>query len=284
MCKRSGFTILFAAALFNALAVEPGVNREFPFQFHDGLIWLKVRVPQFAEPLNLLLDSGAEVSVLNLGTAQKLGLKLGRRVRVQGVQTDAEGYWPEHWSASLADVALPRDYLAVNLGSLSQACECAIDGLLGADFFREHVVQIDFTARKIRLLTSAERQVNDEALPLRTRRGVLAVPIRINHHKPVWVRLDTGCASAVHWVTADVCPETCTRRMAVGLADVPALVTPTTVRLGITTFESVPTEVHQEEIFSGESGLLGNGLLSRFSSVTIDVRAGRVLLDPGPRL
>ena len=43
-------------------------------------------------------------------------------------------------------------------------------------------------------------------------------------------------------------------------------------------FEKVPTGLHETAIFPGEAGLLGNALLSRFSTVTIDAKAGRVIL------
>ena len=66
--------------------------------------------------------------------------------------------------------------------------------------------------------------------------------------------------------------------MAIGLAEISIPQTETTVRLGQHEFEKVPTGLHEEAIFPGEAGLLGNGLLSRFSTVTIDAKAGRLRL------
>jgi len=40
----------------------------------------------------------------------------------------------------------------------------------------------------------------------------------------------------------------------------------------------VPTGLHQKEIFPGEAGLLGNGLLSRYRSVIIDWKSRRLFL------
>ena len=53
---------------------------------------------------------------------------------------------------------------------------------------------------------------------------------------------------------------------------------PPTVVLGELEFEKVPTGLHDAAIFPGEAGLLGNGLLSGFSTVTIDAKAGRLML------
>ena len=55
----------------------------------------------------------------------------------------------------------------------------------------------------------------------------------------------------------------------------------TDVLLGSERLPSVKTGVHQQPIFSGEAGLLGNGLLSQFR-VTVDAGKSRLLLDRIP--
>ena len=51
-----------------------------------------------------------------------------------------------------------------------------------------------------------------------------------------------------------------------------------TVQIGRDRIDSVEVGLHKDEIFIGEAGLLGNGLLSRYV-VTIDTRGGRVILS-----
>jgi hypothetical protein len=269
--------LFFAAALARGQAA-PISLAEFPFEFREGFLWIKVNVSQSKEPLNFLVDTGAGVSVINLSTAKRIGLKLGQEVMVHGVQTMLTGYWQERMSARVGDLDLPREYLSVDLEKLSSSCERSVDGLLGADFFRGRVVQIDFDAQKIRLLKPEKKVKSDETLPLQQRPCGMRVPISVNGHKRQWVRLDTGCATALQWVTSDVRPEDCARRMAIGLVEISIPQTETTVGIGEHEFEKVPTGLHQATIFPGEAGLLGNGLLSRFSTVTIDAKAGRVTL------
>ena len=48
--------------------------------------------------------------------------------------------------------------------------------------------------------------------------------------------------------------------------------------LGAVRFEAVPTDLQGEAIFPGERGLLGNGVLSRFETVTIDAIRKEVIL------
>ena len=269
--------MVYAVALLRAEAA-PTTLTEFPFEFREDLLWVQVNVPQSKKPLNFLVDTGAGVSVINLSTAKRIGLKLGREVMVHGVQTMLTGYWQQRMLAKVGEVELPREYLAVDLDKLSSSCERLVDGLMGVDFFRGRVVQIDFEAQRIRLLKPEKAQKTGEALPLQLRSCGMRVPIRVNDHKRQWVRLDTGCATALQWVTSDVRPEQCGRKMAIGLVEISIPPTETTVGIGGHKFGNVPTGLHETAIFPGEAGLLGNGLLSRFSTVTIDAKAGRVIL------
>jgi len=269
--------LTFAAALAGVQAASVSLA-EFPFEFREGLLWVEVTVPQYKKPLNFLVDTGAGVSVINLSTAKRIGLKLGREVMVHGVQSMLTGYWQQRMLARVGEVELPREYLAVDLDKLSSSCERPVDGLVGADFFRGRVVQIDFEAQRIRLLKPEKAGKTGESLPLQLRSCGMRVPIRVNDHKRQWVRLDTGCATALQWVTSDVRPEQCGRKMAIGLVEISIPQTETTVGIGEHKFGNVPTGLHETAIFPGEAGLLGNGLLSRFSTVTIDAKAGRVIL------
>ncbi len=251
---------------------------EFPFEYREGLLWVQVQVAESREPLRFLLDSGAEVSVVNLDTARRLGLSLGERVNVSSVQTTMKGYWPQKLSANASGVTLPSDFLALDLSRLSRACEQSVDGLIGADFFKGKIVQIDFGAQKVRLLNASDAASKIESSPLEIRRCGLCVKVSVNGGKPQRLRVDTGCAMALQWVTSKVQPERCTTKVAIGLAELNIPQTQTTVSLAGRTFRDVPTGLHSKAIFPGESGLLGNGLLAEFGVVTIDAKSGRLIL------
>lgn len=257
---------------------DESLSADIPFDYRDGLIWIQVTVPQSPRPLNFLLDSGAGVSVVNLGTAQRLGLKLGRPVSVGGVGGAADGFWPQRLTAKLGDLTLPSQYLAVDLTELSKACACGVDGLLGADFFKRRVVEIDFRAQRIRLLPSRPSTNDAEVVDLKLRRQAFLASVRVNGGKPQWVRLDTGCTAALHWVDGGAPQAASKNRISVGLAELNLPEATASVRLGPIEFISLPTSLHQQPIFPGEAGLLGNGLLSRFERVTIDAKAGALFL------
>jgi hypothetical protein len=116
---------------------------ESPLRFREGLLWLEAHSPQSRQPLHFLLDSGASASVVNLGTAKRLHLELGPKVRVNAVATTVTGYWPVSLSASASELELPGEYLALDLSKLADACAHPVDGLIGADFFSDRVGEID---------------------------------------------------------------------------------------------------------------------------------------------
>ncbi len=88
------------AALWLPLSAQSKVLGEIPFQFQDGLIWLKVGVAGKSEPLNFLLDSGAGVSAMDLQTACCLRLKLGEQQTV--LVSAASSVLMEFWAPSFS--------------------------------------------------------------------------------------------------------------------------------------------------------------------------------------
>lgn len=238
-------------------------------------------MPQSNKPLHFLLDTGASASVLNLSTVRRLGLPLGQRVSVTGVKANVSGYWPVKVSARANQIELPGEYLALDLSKLSGSCSCSVDGLIGSDFFRGRVVQIDYAAEKLRVLDSAPIDADANVIPLEVRPCGFRVSANVNGVSNQWVRLDTGCATALQWVTSKVRAERCMSKPAVGLAELSIPQTMTGVRLGNHYLDTVPTGLHRKEIFPGESGLLGNGLLAQFGVVTIDAKTGRLVLGKG---
>jgi predicted aspartyl protease len=268
-----GSSVLMATARFAFGAPQPTV--EIPLSYRDGMIWVRLATDRVTEPLNFLLDTGASASVLDRQTAGRLGLKLAGGVPVRGVGTQMTGSWTTPVTMRAGDVVLKQRFLAIDLQKLSRACEQPVDGLLGADFFRGRVVQIDYAAERLRLLSAAPGR---RALPLRIRREAMCVPIRVDGGAPQWVRLDTGCASALQWVTPRLSAACAANQISIGMTKTSAPVVETTVELGTERIESVPTGLHRRALFAGEAGLLGNGLLSRYA-VTIDAARGRVILE-----
>jgi hypothetical protein len=271
----------FAGVAFLALLLAVSAHSEAPheisFLYQDGLIWLKAEVPGKNESLNFLLDSGAGVSVLDLDRARALGMRVGNKESVQGVNGRAVAYRVDDFQAVSGGIALPRSMLAMNLQTISNCCHQHIDGILGIDFFRGRIVHIDFAARRVRLLRQHDLSLaNCEILPIKICNDAFCVPVRVAENRPQWMRLDTGCDSCLDWVVSDA-GKRLTERTSFGLSHFSGKRVNATVQIGKQRF-IIPAAVHEEPIFSGEGGLLGNGLLSKFR-LTIDEPGSRVIFE-----
>ena len=263
-----------------AKAASPAPVVSIPFEYAEGLLWVQVEVPQSSRPLNFLFDTGAEVSVLNAETTATLGLAGGSEIEVQGVQSVTTGRWPVKLAAKAGQVKLPAKYLSLDLSQLAHSCNRPLDGLLGADFIKGKVVEIDFQSHQLRLTDKFSPAKSDIELPIKYSNRSFCVPVCINNQPQQWVRLDTGCATALQWVTSDAGVSTQSGKPAIGLTGLSIPQTQTTISLGGKQFDQIPTGIHSHAIFAGEAGLVGNGLLSRFKMVTIDTKSDRVVLRP----
>jgi hypothetical protein len=252
--------------------------REIPFQYHDGLIWLKVAIAGKKEPLNFILDSGATASAIDLQTARAARVVLGRQQPVEGVNGQDIAYRIDDLKATLMGFALPKSALATDLSRVSQSCDRQVDGIVGINFFRNRIVRIDFRAGKIWLLNKCEiGTANCDMLPIKTYNGVFCVPVSIAGNPVQWMRLDTGCDSALEWVVKAT-QKKAVGEPSIGVSGSSVHYVRTSAHLGKYCFSDIPAGIHTKQLFPGEDGLLGNGLLSKFC-VTIDERNSRVIFQ-----
>ena len=271
------FLSTLLAALLLPLSARAEVLGEIHSQYRDG-IWLKVNIAEKSKPLNFLLDSGAGTSAIDLRTAHTLGVPLGNRQIVLGVNGQGFAYQVNDLHAVCAGIALPKTVLAVDLRALSDCCEQPVEGILGADFFRSRIVQIDFKEGKVRILKECGPNLaNCEILPIRMCNDAFCVPVRVSGNSAQWMRVHSGCDAALEWVSSGTNKRRISRS-SIALSDVPACHINTFVQLGKRYFNGVDPGVHREQILPGEAGLLGNGLLSKFR-LTIDQPGNRVIFE-----
>jgi hypothetical protein len=282
MGRTTLFTLFVFVAMLLVATGRDATARDLPFEFANGFIRIEARVAQSAEPLHLLLDSGAEVSILSLRSARRLHLKLGAQTRVSGVDAEAVAYRVDGVRATAGGVPLGRLPLVVDLSRADELCGAPVDGIVGVEFFRDRVVQIDYPRRCLRLLSQLPAEETAERLPLLWQRGVLCAPVMVNGSRPRWTRLDTGCNDALHWVVPRADANAKKRGVSVGFLTDASDTTLTTVALGGRVIAPVKTALHGRALFPGEAGLLGNGLLARFGVVTIDEAHHQLLLHNPP--
>ena len=233
-----------------------------PFEFRDGLIRVEAEIAGYG-PAKFLVDSGAGATLIDRRIAQKLGLATGRTQRVQGVNGTVPAQWVNGIEATVAGVPLPNSTLAMDLQGVAGSTT-PIDGILGIDFFEGRAVQIDFDRRTLRVLSPSERgAVQGEKLALSRRNGCYCARASIDGTEGQWLRVDTGCDSSLEWVSDAGKPWGKRFEGA--------------VKLGGVTVADVPVKTHGKPFFTGERGLIGNGLLAKFC-ITLDMTRKQLVL------
>lgn len=270
--------LVTAATLVIAGMARAAVLAEIPFQYRDGFLWLKVTAAGRTEPLNFLLDSGAASSVVSMQAARSLHLRLGMSQEVAGVYSRTAASRISHFDAKVGGMSLPQSVLALDFGAVSATCHQPIDGLVGADFFRGRVVQIDFAAGCIRILDASTSGRAATVLPMQMRNHAICLPVSIAGGAVQWMRLDTGCDSSLEWAPGRGSQSGDARSTSVGLSSGSGQTIYTDVRLGDRSLHAVKTGKHNSQIFPGESGLVGNALLCKFR-VTVDSVHRQVILE-----
>ncbi|HVG30490.1 MAG TPA: aspartyl protease family protein [Pyrinomonadaceae bacterium] len=151
-------------------AGKPGAQRitRIPFELNGNSIFLQLRV-NTSRLLWFALDTGAYSSILNTPVLRSLDLKTDgggvatgaggsvESVRLSGVNFDVGG-------APLRDLSIS----ALALTPLENSTGRAMDGILGSEFFRRYVVEIDYDSKEIGLYEPAtfHYEGRGESLPL----------------------------------------------------------------------------------------------------------------------
>jgi hypothetical protein len=268
---------LISLALLPCLFASANEPVEIPFRFTDGFIRVEVRLASSSKPLSMLLDSGASVSVLNLSAARRLRLATGKPIDVRGVASNSKAYRIDPAPATISGIRCGNITLAADMSQAGKLCSEPVDGLIGVDFFRDRVVQIDYAKQCLRLL-SASPSDSALSLPVKFINDVACVRVGVNGSNGRWTRFDTGCNDTLHWVIPRLTDREKENGASIGFITDSRDLAPSRVTLGNHVIDSIPVSLHGRSFFDGEAGLLGNALLSRFA-VTLDWPRKSLMLE-----
>jgi predicted aspartyl protease len=183
--------------------VKQGVI-EVPFEFIHESIVVQATVNGHG-PFWMLLDTGADPSIVELGTAKNIGLKIAARGQ-QGSGGGTGDNLAYETSLPLVQIggltASNVDALAMELSKLSSALGRPISGVLGYSLLKTRIVQIDYPNRRVRFYTRApscagaapSHSPRCTTLSFRYRDDILASGVTVDG-KPVTTNVDTGSNS-----------------------------------------------------------------------------------------
>jgi hypothetical protein len=143
-----------------------------PFELVNRHVFVRVGVGGRA--LGFVLDTGAPSVIIDLGRAKELGLTTAGELRAHGAAGLVTGAFLRDAKYTIPGVPLSSDTIAaaLPLQELANGFGRDFDGILGAEFIRQFVVEIDYSTRVLRL---HDRDAFAYAGPGDT------IPIRFNH-------------------------------------------------------------------------------------------------------
>lgn len=149
-------SIALAIALTCCTAAH-AASQTIPFDFSHQAIGLTVSVK--GKPLYMLLDTGVDPSVIDLGRAKALALPMQAG---QGGEGTGEGNGSAQViPATIKALAIDGqawgdvDALALNMAGLSKSYGKALDGVLGYSFLVDKTVVIDYPAKTVSFYTGS---------------------------------------------------------------------------------------------------------------------------------
>jgi hypothetical protein len=244
----------------------------------------------------VLLDSGAEMTVLDLAFAESLGLELEGDVAAVGTGGVGEARFARGVTLDLGGIAfVDRTVAVIDLAAIGQALGRPLPVILGKDAFNALVVDIDFPARR---LTFHEPQAyvpleGATELALVSSGAIRAVHVSIEGRPPVLVDFDTGNGGALILYPAyaeaegllDGRPATTVMSGAVGGVRESGLATVRSLEIGGFEVRDIPTVFPPAGPSAVDAdrtaGNIGMGVLGRFRLVT-DFANNRLWLSASP--
>ncbi|MCT8002497.1 aspartyl protease family protein [Sphingomonas sanguinis] len=285
----------------NAAARDPGVmtlapdaeDRWIPFQLTPGN-QIRFAMTIDGQSVTAILDTGVSFTLLS----QSSPVAAKGRVRPGGQASAIGGAvaigWMPTRTVALGGLSRKGGGVAVApLPALATGDATAVDLLVGRDLLADHALDIDYAAKRFRLIASGRMPFTGATAPLviSPERRVYESVVGLGAARLSPVIVDTGDGSALTvtqagWRAAKLNSLPTTTAIGFGLAgpSVNDLAIVPSVRLGTLTAHEVEVRIEPAQGFSesvGAAGRIGSGFLQRYR-VLLDPGAGRMILSPGP--
>lgn len=262
--------------------------------FVDGLILVEVAVE--GTPGWWILDSGYDYSLIDSTVASNAGIPLSEMENVLQPGGSVSQQWTKAATLSIPSGSWTADSLAaLNFAGLAPFVGRPMAGLLGHDFFVDHVITIDYESGELTIASPDSFRAPADAteIPVWIENGepfALGVLWAANRSVPAKLKIDTGSVSGLglngSFVAQNALIPPDWPRTSVGGVAVGGETENFVSRLDSISFGG---RVIREPIVAwsadleriGDAGTLGAPLLERFR-VTFDYARMRLLVEPKP--
>jgi hypothetical protein len=166
-----GLLLATGASRSGAFADQRSVPIVIPFELATRHILVKVTV-NHSRPLTFILDTGAGSAVMRLDVAKELGLRLEGNVNIGGAGEGSQSgklIRGASWSLVGLDGFSQPVTMALPFTEAQAAMGRDVDGIIGGEFIRQFVVELDYQGGKMTLHRPAsfEYKGDGQAIPLR---------------------------------------------------------------------------------------------------------------------
>jgi hypothetical protein len=107
------------------------------------------------KPAEIMLDSGAAISVINTRFAATAGIVGGQTITARGASGTMPGQLASGVALAVGPLTLRSTVMLLDLADIERGVGRNIDVILGRDAFEAGIVDIDFEKREIRFLPAA---------------------------------------------------------------------------------------------------------------------------------
>jgi hypothetical protein len=182
------------ALLLAAALLPPGAAQAEPVEMVNNRPFIAATVN--GHPISALLDSAAEMTLIDDDAAARLGLIPTGTATAHGSGAAAmQARFADHVAIEAAGVGLEVRAGILDLGEVSgRLLGRPVEMLLGRDLFDNARLRLDYAAGT---LTLAEGEPRGVRLPLGEFRGIPTISAAVEGHEPVQTVLDTGNGTEV---------------------------------------------------------------------------------------
>ncbi len=203
------FSLLLAAIVLLGSSLNVAANRrtqpiEIPFHFIEDEIIVEAKVN--GKPLRMLVDTGADVCIVNRAVAERIGLKFSRKpVRLRGVGMGvAQAFTAKIQQLELGAIT-GKDLFTLVTETTPKIGDRAVDGIIGFEFLKDKILQIDYAGELLRFYATAPYRKTDAqsgrravlTFRLREKRDMPVIDAVTVNGKAIVIGIDTGSDSGL---------------------------------------------------------------------------------------
>ena len=241
-----------------------------------------------------ILDTGVSYTLLAKASPAIDTAKLVAGGSAQAIGGSVELAWMPTRSLAIGGLARTGGGVTVtDLPAIATGSVSPVDLLVGADLLAGHALDIDYAAKRFRLIRSGRLPFKGATAPLRvsSERSVYESAATLGDRRLAPMIVDTGDGSSITvteagWkATALGVPSTTAIAFGLAGAAVSGLAIVPDLHIGTMTARSVEVRIEPAGGFSqsiGAAGRIGSGFLQNYR-VLLDPGARRMVLSPGPK-